>query len=850
MINNKYTISLSLKEPISVVTDIKVVQNDKDVNTLNIKIIDGTSEIDYTQVNTAAIVFAKADGTTVYSENVTISSEGFTYTMGTNEIAKLGKVNASLQMFGLNGERITSPRFIFDVITDLTNTEVIQSTTEFPPLQELIGQAKAALVYEPYDPNKSYEPPNRVVYNGSSYQNLQPCQDVLPTDDRVYWLCIAGKGDQGLQGEKGDTGAVPNIQVGTVTTLMPGNPVTVTRQTGSTDEAPIFDFAIPRGIDGTGAGNMNTFDYDNNGDGVVNDTDKLGGQLPEYYAKSADFTSLNNTVNSHLFDMVQNANKVIRSNDGKYNSWPVITKAPNGDILVFYNKGSQHINGDPTRAVVYKRSTDFGMTWSDEATILNDTYDDGVFSVGTTSAGTIIIIIRRVISDTTNYDQVVLRSTDNGYSWSAPVAIPVLPVSTISVSPILEVEGHGLMASFNDRPYSCELIWSPDDGVTWGNRQTITIPADPNDAPLECRFVYMGGGKIFGIGRTNVVGAGLFQLQSEDYGANWTVLKTNITDHYMTPTALIYQNSEVDIVYYHRATGALRQRHASTTDIWGKPLFWSESKVISYGSLKGADAGYPHAINLINDTCLCVYYSGSGNDTGTGGSAGIYGVLYSFKNNMNFKTPTATTANLTYYVDKTNGLDTNDGLTSGTAFKTITKAISMVPQIINHTVTVNIATGDYSSEGGINLIGYVGKSSINFYGDTAVSTNVTINRMGILRCYIPIVVRGINITNAGTAGIAVSTCSNATISYCNIIASWPTLDAISFTNSTGTINNCVLSNKANAIKCTNSQVYSDTNSGTGNTVGLSSEKCGTIGKNGTQPSGTTAESVTTGGVIR
>jgi hypothetical protein len=556
-------------------------------------------------------------------------------------------------------------------------------------------------------------------------------------------------------------------------------------------------------------------------------------------------------VNAHLFDMAQNADKVIQPNDGKYNSWPVIVRAQNGDILVFYSKGSQHVSGDPTRAVVYKRSTDSGMTWSDEATLLNDTYDDAIFSVGVSSSGTIIVIIRRVISSTENYDQVVMTSIDNGFTWSAPSTISVLPVSTISVSPIIEVEGHGLMASFNDRPYSCELIWSTDEGKTWGNRQTITIPTDSNDAPLECRFVYIGNGKIFGIGRTNVVGDGLFQLQSEDYGANWTVLKTNITDHYMTPTALIYQNSEVDIVYYHRATGALRQRHASITDIWGKSLFWTDSKVISYGSLKAADAGYPHSINLINDTCLCVYYSGSGNDSGTGGSAGIYGVLYSFKNNLCFKTPSATTSDLTYYIDRTNGLDTNDGLTLGMAFKTITKAISMIPQIINHTVTINVVSGDYSDEGNIPIQGYVGKSGeINFSGDIIVPNNVSISRLAVGRCAVPIIIRGFNLTTAGSASIAVSTCLNVEINNCNLATFLPSVDGISFINSNGIISNCVLSNKANAIRCTNSQIYSDTNSGSGNTVGLLVEKCGTIGKNGGQPSGTTLESVTTGGIIR
>lgn len=50
---------------------------------------------------------------------------------------------------------------------------------------------------------------------------------------------------------KGDTGEVPDIQVGTVTTVQPDQPASVTRRSGSPDEAPIFDFSLPKGETGS-----------------------------------------------------------------------------------------------------------------------------------------------------------------------------------------------------------------------------------------------------------------------------------------------------------------------------------------------------------------------------------------------------------------------------------------------------------------------------------------------------------------------------------------------------------------------------------------------------------------------
>lgn len=58
---------------------------------------------------------------------------------------------------------------------------------------------------------------------------------------------------------------VPDIQIGTVTTLPAGSQAVVTRQEGSPNTAPVFDFGIPRGADGQGAGDMTAAVYDPQG---------------------------------------------------------------------------------------------------------------------------------------------------------------------------------------------------------------------------------------------------------------------------------------------------------------------------------------------------------------------------------------------------------------------------------------------------------------------------------------------------------------------------------------------------------------------------------------------------------
>ena len=87
------------------------------------------------------------------------------------------------------------------------------------------------------------------------------------------------QGATGLSGPKGDDGVSPTISVsksGKITTI------TIVDAEG-THTATIND-----GADGSGAGDMVRATYDANENGIVDDAEKLGGQLPEHYASADD----------------------------------------------------------------------------------------------------------------------------------------------------------------------------------------------------------------------------------------------------------------------------------------------------------------------------------------------------------------------------------------------------------------------------------------------------------------------------------------------------------------------------------------------------------------------------------
>ena len=208
-----------------------------------------------------------------------------------------------------------------------------------------------------------------------------------------------------------------------------------------------------------------------------------------------------------------------------YNSWPVITKAPNGDLLVFYGKGIRHLY-DNNRKVVYKRSKDKGTIWDNEITLASfpNSYDCSIFSVTTTKNGTIIAIVRKTNDEILQRQSALAyRSTNNGITWESQ-EIQGLPIDHSYLCSTIEIPGRGILSSFeNTTPEATEyiayFIWSFDDGLTWGNIQEISKSTNKFDNPYEIALGYLGFGKILGIARvedTIIGNSSLFQIQSNE----------------------------------------------------------------------------------------------------------------------------------------------------------------------------------------------------------------------------------------------------------------------------------------------------------------------------------------------
>jgi hypothetical protein len=206
---------------------------------------------------------------------------------------------------------------------------------------------------------------------------------------------------------------------------------------------------------------------------------------------------------------------------------------------------------------------------------------------------------------------------------------------------------------------------------------------------------------------------------------------------------------------------------------------------------------------------------------------------------------------ITYWISPTGNDTTGDG-TGGNPFATIQHALDILPKILLNDVSIMLSAGSYP--GNVTIAGFIGDGQLSITGGSSLATavNYNIGSVSVTGCsaYIALMYFASNAVNADAFSIVRSQfvymggCISASAASSNrgIIA----------VASKVYVSGCQFSNKGYAIwadVC--AEIFSYYNSGgTGNGYALYARAGGTIAKSSTQPSATTAETTTEGGVIR
>lgn len=148
-----------------------------------------------------------------------------------------------------------------------------------------------------------------VTYNGSSYTCIANTTGNLPTNT-TYWALIASKGDTGATGSTGSTGAtgasgadgldvtwrgaysgVTAYVVNDAVSYNGSSYICILSSTGNLPtNATYWDLMASKGDTGAGTGDMLKATYDTDNDGIVDNSEALGGQAGSYYLSRTNHT--------------------------------------------------------------------------------------------------------------------------------------------------------------------------------------------------------------------------------------------------------------------------------------------------------------------------------------------------------------------------------------------------------------------------------------------------------------------------------------------------------------------------------------------------------------------------------
>lgn len=215
-----------------------------------------------------------------------------------------------------------------------------------------------------------------------------------------------------------------------------------------------------------------------------------------------------------------------------------------------------------------------------------------------------------------------------------------------------------------------------------------------------------------------------------------------------------------------------------------------------------------------------------------------------------------TTEAVTYYVDGSAGSDTTGTGTQTLPFKTIQFAADKLWLLckgkLNHPCNIRAQASQTYAED-VLVAGFWGAGSLYITGNYSGTTKANLRSLRVVGCSCQLVlVQNVNF-NADSEFGAIQFTAVLAGFFSNSIVNTGSLSAyagVAVSNSKVVVRNNTISYRNQAISCASSEVTSDGNSGTNNTVGLSAIQSGTIGKVGTQPTAGTAESQSSGGVIR
>ncbi|MBM83167.1 MAG: hypothetical protein CMJ78_21605 [Planctomycetaceae bacterium] len=328
---------------------------------------------------------------------------------------------------------------------------------------------------------------------------------------------------------------------------------------------------------------------------------------------------------------------------GDFIGWPGgVERMPNGDLVVVHSAGYWHSSFAQPRLIepnlrkrwlkdgwpldfaaptggrtMACRSSDGGKTWSKPTTIIDMKLDDGAHSIFKCQDGTVLLFIGVQASwygyakappafakdiDGLNTKQFILRSTDNGKTWSKPIELKSpgdFYERAHGVRPVQLQDGGILYSAYyqvaGEKFLRGAIRRSDDFGKTWKVISRIIPPDNNIDEPA---IAQLKNGRLILITRPD--GAVYF---SDDVGVSWRKSKSTVVppgiSKLKAPQLIVLPDGTVVAVATWRNLRVFLSTDNGKT--WSKDI-----------PLDTSSYGYPGSFILEKDGSILLPYCASG----------------------------------------------------------------------------------------------------------------------------------------------------------------------------------------------------------------------------------------------
>ena len=317
-------------------------------------------------------------------------------------------------------------------------------------------------------------------------------------------------------------------------------------------------------------------------------------------------------------------------------SWPKVVKADDGTLIVAYDAGREHANGEGCPAVSI--SGDGGKTFTPPHILM--TFDktttylhSGNLALGKAEDGAVVLLAMAHTFDERN-SIFGWRSGDSGKSWQSIDTAKLGDSKTGSVfGHVFGVPGKGLAVCGHYRKPKGAGIWmaySSDQGKTWGDPRVITT-----NAYFEPVFIYTGG-RLIGLVRENSACA-YHQYVSDDRGATWQFREKAIQGDPAAghPSPFLIADPIQSGRLYALQSERTRDKETNNIHLWcarADSLQWERLGLVA--SCPGVeDFSYPWMCHLKGNEWFLVFYAGLVN-----GPNSIYGMTLTLPMHAAFPT--------------------------------------------------------------------------------------------------------------------------------------------------------------------------------------------------------------------